>query len=179
MGMAATVVENSVEVPAGVTLRLEDRKVTVAGEKGEVARDFGHTRLDMEHEGDSLRIWAVNPRKREASLVNTIASHVRNMIKGVTRGFTYRLKIIFVHFPMTVRIEGRKVVIQNFIGERKAREARIAGGAKVRVEGEDVIVEGIDIEEVAQTAANIQQAMKIRNKDLRKFLDGIYVYSKE
>jgi large subunit ribosomal protein L6 len=101
------------------------------------------------------------------------------MIKGVTQGFTYRLKIVFVHFPMTVRIEGRRIEIQNFIGERKAREAKIAGGAKVRVEGEDVIVEGIDIDDVAQTAANIQQSMKIRKKDLRKFMDGIYVYSKE
>ena len=177
--MAATIVENSVEVPEGVTLKLEGKKVTVAGERGEVVRDFSHTRLDLEREGGSLRIWAVNPRKREASLVNTIAAHVKNMIKGVTQGFTYRLKIVFVHFPMTVRIEGRRIVIQNFIGERKAREAKIAGGAKVRVEGEDVIVEGIDIDDVAQTAANIQQSMKIRKKDLRKFLDGIYVYSKE
>ena len=177
--MAATIVENSVEVPAGVTLKVEGKKVTVAGERGEVVRDFSHTRLDLEHEGGSLRIWAVNPRKREASLVNTLAAHVRNMIKGVTEGFTYRLKIVFVHFPMTVRIEGRRIEIQNFIGERKAREAKIAGGAKVRVEGEDVIVEGIDIDDVAQTAANIQQSMKIRKKDLRKFMDGIYVYSKE
>lgn len=177
--MAATIVENSVEVPAGVTLKLEGKKVTVAGERGEVVRDFSHTRLDLEHEGGSLRIWAVNPRKREASLVNTLAAHVRNMIKGVTQGFTYRLKIVFVHFPMTVRIEGRRIEIQNFIGERKAREAKIAGDAKVRVEGEDVIVEGIDIDDVAQTAANIQQSMKIRKKDLRKFMDGIYVYSKE
>lgn len=177
--MTATVVENSVEIPGEVSLKLEGKKVTVSGEKGEVVRDFGHTRLDLETDGSSLRVWAVNPKKKEASLVNTVAAHVRNMIKGVTEGFTYRLKIVFVHFPMTVRIQGRRVVIQNFIGERKPREAKIAGRAEVSVEGEDVIVEGVDIEEVAQTAANIQQAMKIRRKDLRKFLDGIYVYSKE
>lgn len=177
--MAATIVEKSVEIPGEVSLTLEGKKVTVSGERGEVVRDFGHTRLDIEAEGSSVRVWAVNPKKKEASLVNTIAAHVRNMIKGVTEGFTYRLKIVFVHFPMTVRIQGRRVVIQNFIGERKPREAKIAGRAEVRVEGEDVIVEGVDIEEVAQTAANIQQAMKIRRKDLRKFLDGIYVYSKE
>jgi large subunit ribosomal protein L6 len=177
--MAATVVENTISVPEDVTLILDGRKVTVSGEKGQVVRDFSHARLDMEHEGDTLRIWAVNPRKREASLVNTISSHVNNMIKGVTQGFTYRLKIVFVHFPMTVRVEGRRLVIQNFIGERKDREAQIVGDVKVSVEKEDVIVEGANIEEVAQTAANIQQACKIRRKDLRKFLDGIYVYSKE
>ena len=72
-----------------------------------------------------------------------------------------------------------QIAIQNFTGERKPRDAKIVGDAKVSVDGEDVIVEGIDLEEVAQTAANIQTAVKIRRKDRRKFLDGIYVYSKE
>ncbi len=177
--MAATIVENSVEVPDGVSLNLEGRKVTVAGEKGEIVRDFSHTLLKMGLEDGVLKIWAVNPRKREASLVNTISSHVQNMIKGVTQGYTYKLKIVFVHFPMTVGAQGQKFVIQNFIGERQPRYADIVSGVNVRVEGEDVIVEGADIEKVAQTAANIQQATKIRKKDLRKFMDGIYVYSKE
>ena len=177
--MAATVVQNTIEIPDNVTLGLDGRKVSVSGERGRVVRDFSHARLDMERVGSTLRIWAVNPRKREASLVNTISAHVNNMIKGVTQGFTYRLKIVFVHFPMTVRVQGRRLVIQNFIGERKDREAKIVGDVKVSVEKEDVIVEGVDIEEVAQTAANIQQACRIRRKDLRKFLDGIYVYSKE
>ena len=177
--MAAKIVENSVEVPDGVSLNLEGRKVTVAGENGEVVRDFSHTLLEMSLEDGALKIWAVNPRKREASLVNTISSHVQNMIKGVTQGFTYKLKIIFVHFPMTVGAQGQKFVIQNFIGERQPRYADILSGVSVRTEGEDVIVEGADIEKVAQTAANIQQSTKIRKKDLRKFMDGIYVYSKE
>ena len=177
--MAATIVENNVDIPDGVTLNLEGKSVIVEGEKGRVARDFGHTRLDLEHTGSSLKVWAVNPRKKEAALVNTITAHVRNMIKGVTEGYTYKLKIVFVHFPMTVRVQGKIFVIQNFIGERQDRYADIAGDVSVKVEGEDVIVAGVDIEEVAQTAANIQQACKIRKKDLRKFLDGIYVYSKE
>lgn len=177
--MAVEIVESTVEIPDEVTLSLEDRRVTVNGEKGRVSRDFGHTRLDMDLDGKALRIWAVNPKKRRAALVNTVATHVRNMIKGVTEGFTYRMKVVFIHFPLTVRVEGRKVKIQNFVGERKPREADIVRGARVTVKGDDVIIEGLDIEEVAQTAANIQQACKIRNKDLRKFLDGVYVYSKE
>jgi len=177
--MAATIVENMVTIPEGVTLTLEGCKVTVAGERGSIVKDFTHARLNLEHMEDVFRVWAVNPKKRQASLVNTIVSHVGNMIKGVTQGFTYKLKMVFIHFPITVRIQGKHISIQNFIGERRDREAEIVGNAHVRVEGEDVIVEGIDIDEVAQTAANIQRATKIRKKDLRKFLDGIYVYSKE
>lgn len=177
--MAVSVVENFVDIPEGVSVDLENKRITVTGERGEVSRDFSHVRVQLGLDVEEIRIWAVNPRKRDASLVNTISTHIRNMIKGVTRGFTYRLKIIFVHFPMTVRIQGRRVVIHNFIGERRPREATIVGSAKVSVDGEDVVVQGVDIEEVGQTAANIQQATKIRRKDLRKFLDGIYVYSKE
>lgn len=177
--MAATIVENSVEIPDGVRLTLEGMMVTVEGEKGRVAKDFGHTRLDLEDTGSSFRVSVINPRKKEAALVNTITAHVKNMIKGVSEGYIYKLKIVFVHFPMTVRVQGRRLVIQNFIGERQDRYADLAGNVNVTVQGEDVIVEGVDVEEVAQTAANIQQACKIRKKDLRKFLDGIYVYSKE
>lgn len=177
--MAASVAESSVEIPRDVTLRLEGNRVTVSGEKGQLIRDFGHAKIDMKHDEGSLRIWVVNPRKREASIVNTVATNIKNMIKGVTKGYTYRMKIVFVHFPMTVRVEGRRVAIQNFVGEKKSRLADIVGDARVRIEGDDIIIEGIDIEDVAQTAANIQQATKIRRKDLRKFLDGIYVYNKE
>jgi large subunit ribosomal protein L6 len=52
------------------------------------------------------------------------------------------------------------------------------GDTKVTVKGEDIIVQGISLEDVSQTAANIQNSTKIRNKDPRVFLDGIYVFEK-
>jgi large subunit ribosomal protein L6 len=173
------IVENTIEVPEEVNLTLNGNKVAITGPNGTVIRDFGHAKLNLSYHDNTFRIWAENPRKQQASLVNTLASHVRNMMKGVTEGYIYRLKIVFIHFPMTINIQGNKVVINNFVGERKSRVAKIHGDVKVRVETDDIIVTGNDIENVAQTAANIQQATKIRNKDLRKFLDGIYVYKKE
>ena len=44
---------------------------------------------------------------------------------------------------------------------------------------EDVTVEGINLEDVSQTAANIEQATKVKNKDPRVFLDGLYVYERK
>jgi len=90
------------------------------------------------------------------------------------------MKIVYSHFPINVKVMGDKglVVIENFIGERAPRYAKIYGNVKVTVQGDDVVIEGIDINEVSQTAANIQSATKIRNKDPRVFLDGIYVYQK-
>lgn len=177
--MTVEIVENSVEVPEEVNLTLDGHKVAVTGNRGTLTRDFGHTKLNLGYRDNVLRIWAENPRKKQASLVNTVKSHVNNMIKGVTSGFTYKLKVVFIHFPLTINVQGRRIIINNFIGERNPRIAQIKGDVQVTVEGDDVIVTGNDIEAVAQTAANIQQSTKIRNKDLRKFLDGIYVYHKE
>lgn len=177
--MTVQIVENSVTVPEDVDLTLDGYKVAVTGANGKVERDFGHTKLSLDYQDRVLRVWAENPKKKQASLVNTISSHVKNMIKGVTEGFTYRLKIVFIHFPMNIQFQGDMIIINNFVGEQKAREAKILEGVKVHVEGDDIIVTGPDLEKVAQTAANIQQSTHIRNKDLRKFLDGIYVYKKE
>lgn len=177
--MTVEIVENTIEVPEEVNLTLDGHKVAVTGTNGTVTRDFGHTKLNLGYQDNTLRIWAENPRKKEASLVNTITSHVKNMIKGVIEGFTYRLKIVFIHFPMTINVQGNKVIINNFVGEQSPRTAKIMGDVEVSVDGDDIVVTGNDIESVAQTAANIQQSTHIRNKDLRKFLDGIYVYQKE
>jgi large subunit ribosomal protein L6 len=100
------------------------------------------------------------------------------MITGVKKGFTYKLKIVFSHFPISVKVQGNTVLIENFTGERNPRRAKIVGDAKVKVVGDDVIVQGINLEDVSQTAANIEQATKVRRKDPRVFLDGIYLYEK-
>lgn len=177
--MTFDVVESIVEIPDGVEISFQGRRVRVSGPRGVGERDFTHAEVELSIDEGKVRVWALNPRKRERALVKTIASHIQNMIKGVTTGFRYKLKIVYVHFPISVQVVGDRVIIQNFLGERKPREAKIVGDVRVYVEGEDVVVEGVDIEAVGQTAANIQQATRIRRKDLRKFLDGIYVYAKE
>jgi large subunit ribosomal protein L6 len=100
------------------------------------------------------------------------------MITGVEKGFSYKLKIVFSHFPISVKVQGKTVLIENFTGERRARRVKIVGDVQVKVESEDVIVEGINLEDVSQTAANIEQATKVKKKDPRVFLDGIYVYER-
>jgi len=167
-----------IQVPDGVEVTIEGRKVTVKGAKGTLTRDFSHVPISLEGNGETVRVWAEWPRKKEASLVGTIYSHVQNMITGVEKGFSYKLKIVFSHFPMSVKVQGKKVVIENFTGERRARRVKIIGDVEVKVQSEDVIVEGLNLEDVSQTAANIEQATKVKKKDPRVFLDGIYVYER-
>lgn len=167
-----------IQVPDGVEVTVEGRKVTVKGAKGTLTRDFSLAPISIESNGKSVKVYAKWPRKKEAAMVGTVHSHIQNMITGVQKGFSYKLKIVFSHFPISVKVQDRAVVIENFTGERRARKAKIIGDVKVKVQSEDVIVEGINLEDVAQTAANIEQATKVKRKDPRVFLDGLYVYER-
>ncbi|GAB6147830.1 50S ribosomal protein L6 [Stetteria hydrogenophila] len=173
-------VSATVDVPEGVEVEVNGMNVRVKGPKGELSRDFSHAKgVIIRKEGNQVIVEAYFANARKRALVGTIASHIKNMITGVTKGFRYKLKIIYSHFPVNIQIKGDQVLISNFLGEKASRVARILPGVTVKVQGQDVIVEGIDIEKVAQTAANIEAATKVKDKDRRKFVDGIYIYARE
>jgi large subunit ribosomal protein L6 len=169
--MRAIEVSKIVQVPEDVEVTIEGRKVTVKGVKGTLTRDFSHAPVSIELQGKTIRIWAEWPRKKEAALVGTICSHIQNMITGIRKGFTYKLKIVFSHFPISVKVKDKTVLIENFTGERSARKVKIVGDAQIKVQG-------INLEDISQTAANIEQGTKVKKKDPRVFLDGIYVYER-
>lgn len=177
--------EQIIEIPENVEITLEDRSFSVKGPMGEITRDFSHARrLILEQKDGFIIVRANFPRKATKALVGTVSSHIKNMIYGVTKGFTYKLKIVSSHFPIFVEVKEKekKVAIQNYLGEKAARHAKIIGDTQVRVEEDDVIVHGPDIENVGQTAANIQEVPRLRGKrrkDTRVFLDGIYIYDRE
>lgn len=171
-------VSAEVRIPENVKVEVEGKKVKVSGEKGELERSFNERDIEIKIEGEKIVVSANSDRKKLKALVGTIAAHIRNMIEGVTKGFTYKLRVVYSHFPVTVKVEGDKVLIQNFLGERVPRVAKIVGKTQVKVEGQEITVSGINIEEVGQTAANIEQACRIVGYDRRKFMDGIYIVSK-
>ncbi len=176
--MRAIEVSRTIQVPDDVEVTVEGKKVVVKGVKGTLTRDFSYAPVSIMLEDKTIRIWADWPRKKESALVGTVYAHLKNMITGVRKGFTYKLKIVFSHFPISVKVQDGIVLIENFTGERNPRKAKIAGNAEVKVLSEDIIVRGINLEDVSQTAANIEQATKVKRKDPRVFLDGIYLYEK-
>lgn len=172
--------QRTIEIPDGVQLNVDGRKIKVAGAKGTLEEDFWHLPVHFAIEGRTLRIYSAWARKREVALVGTALAHVRNMIRGVTSGYTYKLKIVYAHFPMTVKVQDKecRVTIDNFTGEKTPRIAKIVGSAKVKVVSDEIHVQGSKLGDVSQTAANIQASTRIRDKDQRVFLDGIYVFEK-
>jgi len=171
-------ISKSIQIPEDVEVTIEGRKAIVKGSKGTLTRDFSYAPISIELNDKTIRIWAEWPRKKEAALVGTVYSHIQNMIIGVQKGFTCKLKIVFSHFPISVKVKEKTVSIENFTGERNPRKAKILGDVQVKVQSEDIIVQGINLEDVSQTAANIEQATKVKKKDPRVFLDGIYVYER-
>ncbi|MDG6899395.1 MAG: 50S ribosomal protein L6 [Nitrososphaerota archaeon] len=171
--------ETAVVIPDEVTVRLDGRTLSVKGKLGEAKKRFDKVNINLAVQGNRVLLSPFSAKKKDNVIVNTVVSIVNNMVAGVTKGFTYRLKVVYAHFPISVKVKGDQVLVENFMGERSPRVSQIVGSSKVSAEGDDVIVKGVSLEDVGQTAANIELATKVRRKDQRVFLDGVYIYHKE
>jgi len=180
--------EKRVPVTEGVKVTVKDKKVRVEGPRGVLEKDFSHAkRIDIRLENQEIVVETYSGRKRDLALVQPIARHIQNMMTGVTKGWRYKLKIVYTHFPISVKAQGDRIIIENFLGQRSNRVAKIVGDTKVKIEKDDIILEGNDIEAVSQTAANIHLATHLPRKARLSphgreggpgVLDGIYVYEK-
>lgn len=185
--MKTVLASRCVEIPEGVTVTVKSRVVNVVGKLGQLERNFKHIpmecRLVTKMEGEEgeevekhyvqVDLWFAN--RKQLACVRTVCSHVENMIVGVTRGFLYKMRFVYSHFPINVSTSSGNVEIRNFLGERRVRKVPLPEGVEyVRSEDtkDQIELSGIDILAVSLTAAKIQQATNVRNKDLRKFLVG-------
>ncbi|MFQ5711693.1 MAG: 50S ribosomal protein L6 [Candidatus Geothermarchaeales archaeon] len=176
--MRTSVHRGEVDIPEGIEVELRDREFHVRGPLGEISKSFVRVPVKFQISDKTVAFEIHRKGKKGASLVNTIRKILMNLFTGVSRGFTYKMKIYYRHFPISVSVSDKFVTIKNFTGERGSRRAKIVGDASVKVKGDDVIITGLSKEEVALTAANIQRRCEIKRKDPRVFLDGIYLYSK-
>lgn len=182
-----------------VEVKLGARHVKVTGPRGTLERSFKHMSMDLcmvkgselgktaEEDGEDemnktfikVDLWFAT--RKQLACVRTICSHIENLFVGVTRGFLYKMRFVYSHFPINVTLAGDTVEIRNFLGEKRVRKVvLIPGVSYVRstTVKDQIELSGNDIAAVSLTAARIQQATNIRHKDLRKFLDGIYVSEK-
>ena len=171
---------STLEIPEGISVSLEERTISVKGKLGTIKKDFTKLPAFLTIENNIVKIEPYGTRRKDFAISKTAQSIINNMIKGVQKCYKYRMKIVFAHFPITVKIKDGKVHVENFFGERKARISNIVGDStKVAIEGDDIVITGPHLEHVSQTAANIELSTRVKNKDQRVFLDGVYVYSRE
>lgn len=177
-----------IKIPDGVTVDFKSRDVTVKGPKGTLRRSFKHLAVDMEkiEDGTKLKvdIWFGN--RESIAAIRTVCTHIENMIKGVVTGFKYKMRFCYAHFPINVSCvneAGKQIVeIRNFLGEKKVRRIELLEGVsyfRTADVKDQIEISGIDIAKVSLSCAQISQSTAVKNKDIRKFLDGIYVSEKE
>eukprot|EP00043_Microstomoeca_roanoka_P005965 m.59181 g.59181 ORF g.59181 m.59181 type:complete len:189 (-) comp13209_c1_seq1:204-770(-) len=169
-----------ITVPSNVTVTIKNRKVTVTGKRGTLNRSFKHLQLEITRVSqEKIRVDAWLSDRKALACVRTFCSHVLNMIKGVTYGYRYALKAVYAHFPINMQADGsgKSIDIRNFLGEKVTRTVHMLEGVKVSPSGnkDEIYVEGNDLEKVSLSAALIHQSCLVTKKDIRKFLDGVYV----
>ncbi|GMH73892.1 hypothetical protein TL16_g06313, partial [Triparma laevis f. inornata] len=183
--MKTVLASRTIDIPEGLEVTIAARVVTVKGPRGVLTRDFKHQNMDLRklegEEGNKVRIDLWFASRKQLACVRTIMSHIDNMFTGVTRGFQYKMRFVYSHFPINVTLTGKNVEIRNFLGEKRVRKVQLCEGVDYERSADvkdQIVLTGNDLGLVSLTAAKIQQATNIRKKDLRKFLDGIYVSDK-
>ena len=176
-------IEHFVEIPEGVDAKLDDNgDVTISGENSSQTRNFSHSKVQLLEQGNGLLVRIDLPQRKDKALAGTWNAHLNNMVKGVTEGFTYRLKAVYSHFPMNLKAdaEAAELVVNNYFGEKVPRRAAYVGDVIVKVQNKtEVVVTGHDKEQVGQTAANIERCCSVKKRDRRVFQDGIYLVAKK
>jgi large subunit ribosomal protein L6 len=164
-------------IPSGIEVKIDD-EVIIKGPNGENRRKINFGKIKVKLEKDKITLSYAKATKKEKKMINTLSAHLKNLIKGVSEKFEYKLKICIGHFPFTVKIEGKKAIIKNFLGERMQREAKIPEGAEVEINKDIIIIKSANKEIAGQAAANLESATRVRNRDRRIFQDGIYIINK-
>ena len=171
--------QENLENPEGINITMKKHMIQFQGPLGKTFKSFKKIPVDIELSDGKLTLKAQGTRKRDYSILHTARSLIRNIFEGLIEGYTIKMKVVYAHFPITVKVKEKTILIENFQGERAPRTTTIVGNTKIIPKGDDVILTGEVWTDITQTAANIEQKTKVKNKDHRVFLDGIYVYEKK
>jgi len=162
-------------IPDGVSVEIQGNLMKVKGPKATLEKKFDDKTVAIAVEGKEVNVTLKKKATRKhRAASNAIEAHLKNMFEGSQGDFTKKLQVVYAHFPVSIEVKEKKVLIKNFLGEKVPREAKVIGNTKVAAAGQEITVSGNDKEAVGQTASNLVRATKIVKKDIRVFQDGIY-----
>ena len=141
-----------VVIPAGVTVTVADgNKITVKGPKGTLERVLA-PEMDIKVENDTVVVTRPNDLKKMKSLHGLTRTLINNMVTGVSQGFTKELEVNGVGYRAAK--QGNKLVLN--LGYSHVVEMIDPEGIETAVDGNKIIVKGINKEKVGQFAAEIR-----------------------
>ena len=169
-------IQEVIEIPEGVKVEIEGGRIRISKGDAVLEKKLEYTgRVD----GNKIILEKEKASKKDKKLIKSTFAHITNLLSGLDKKYTYKLQICSVHFPMNVSVKENELIIKNFLGEVKERKAKILAGVNVKIDKEVIIIESNDKEKAGQTAANMEKATRICNRDKRVFQDGIYIIEKE
>lgn len=140
-----------VAVPNGVTVSFADGVLTVTGPKGTLTRTVKEKDVAVEVSDEGVT-FTPQDTPHAPALWGTYAAHCRNMIQGVTEGFTKILDIEGVGYR--AEVQGDKLVLN--LGFSHPVEMQIPAGVEAAVEKSTITLTGGDVEILGQFAANVR-----------------------
>jgi len=180
-------VQSIINVPKDVKIRIKEKTIYTKGINGELSKKFNNKNVNIiykKNDSNSLIVRCYYNNKSSSAIVRTITSIIYNMIIGVSKGFTYLLKIVYSHFPISVKyIQNENTLeITNLFGLKRIDSFFIPSSVQVctnNLNKKEIILLSKDIETLGILSSLIQNKCSINNKDCRVFIDGIYLASKE
>jgi len=167
-----------IEIPSGIECEIKDRIIRFKKDSVQLEKKLSFLRTKAYIKDNKIVFECKSGNKKDYAIIKSYIAHIKNLFRGLNEKYVYTLEAVFVHFPMTLKVEGRKLIINNFLGEKTPRYAEILPNVDVEIKGQKITISSHDKEAAGQTAANFERATKIRNKDRRIFQDGIFIVSK-
>lgn len=170
-----------------VDVQIKSRIIIVKGPRGTLTKDLKHLSVSfVRKSANEIQIELHHGVRKSVAALRTVRSIIENLITGVTKGYKYKMRYVYAHFPINVNINAmdnhQEVEIRNFLGEKIVRRVQVAEGVEVKTSDnvkDEIVLSGNSLEDVSQSAADIQQICRVRNKDIRKVCLLLYLLKYE
>ncbi|MFT4309386.1 MAG: 50S ribosomal protein L6 [Candidatus Woesearchaeota archaeon] len=169
----------SIELPKGVSATYAHGMLEIKGAKGSVQRKFASKSMSVEVKDNIIVLNTLRAGLRAKKESHTAKAHINNMIRGASQGHTYKVIVASTHFPMNVSLQDGKIVLKNFIGEKKPRSLRVPEGVEAKINGNIIEIQSASIEKAGNFAGALEKLTIRPYFDNRIFQDGLYITEKD
>lgn len=148
--------KQTIIIPIGVTVTRNGQIVAVKGKEGEISRIFKEEEIKINIDGSNIALTLKKDNVSARSLWGTYASHIKNMIEGVSK--PYQKKLILEGIGFKSEISGTNMILS--LGFSHIVKIEIPAGIKATAEKNVITITGVDKEKVGEFAAKIRALRK-------------------